>query len=533
MVSELRQRRVFRAAALYAVVAFAVLQAADLVFPALRFPDWTLAFTVVLSLLGLPLAMAVAWSYDLTPHGLRQAGGAEPGVRPDFGAPTRGETESVTPRRPSTGSPVPPNSIAVLPFVDMSPGQDQEYLADGIAEEILNVLAKVGRLRVAARTSSFAFRDRRMDVRQIGTELGVAAALEGSIRKVGNHVRVTSQLIDVTSGYHLWSERYDRELNDIFAIQDEIAKSIVQALDVRLAPGECETCRSSTRDARAYDLYLRGRHHFHQLRRTALHYARDTFQQALALDPAYAEAYAGIADASSFLYSYWEHDDANLKRAEAASARALELAPRLTEAHVSRGLALSLSKRHEEAEAEFQRALEGDPQSFDAHYLYARLCWATGRLEEAEGLFVRAAEIRPEDYQSMALLTSVYRALGRAEEADRASAECFERIQRHLALNPGDVRAVYLGAGRFADTGDSARAREWAQRAIAMDPGDSATLYNVACVYAKLGDVSSALDTLAASVKAGFAHREWIENDGDWVMFQDNPRFRQLVEGMS
>src|SRR5438093_350762 len=219
-------------------------------------------------------------------------------------------------------------SIAVLPFADMSPERDQEYFTDGIAEEIINALTKIDALRVASRTSAFAFKGKNEDIGEIGKKLKVATVLEGSVRKAGNRLRVTAQLVNVSDGYHLWSERYDRELEDVFAIQDEIAENIVKALRVVLSETEKRAIETKRPDnVQAYDYYLRGRQFFHQWRRRSVEYARRMFERAIEIDPNYALAHAGIADCCAFIYTYWDASSAHFAQAEAESRKGLELDP--------------------------------------------------------------------------------------------------------------------------------------------------------------------------------------------------------------
>src|SRR5215216_5876994 len=264
-------------------------------------------------------------------------------------------------------------SVAVLPFTNMSADADNEYFTDGMAEEIINALTKIQGLRVASRTSSFAFKGKNEDIGEIGRKLKVSTVLEGGVRKMGNRLRITCELVNVADGYHLWSERYDREIEDVFAIQDDISQAIVKALRVILTEGEKKAIEKARAvNVQAYDYYLRGRQYFHQLRRKSLEYAKQMFNKAIEIDPEYARAYAGVADCYSLLYTYFDAREFNLRQADIASSKALELEPDLAEAHVARGLAVSLSKRFDEAEGEFETAMKLDPKLFEAAYWYAR-----------------------------------------------------------------------------------------------------------------------------------------------------------------
>lgn len=528
---DLQRRRVIRVAVLYLISAWAMVEVADTVFPMLALPGW--APTLVLALLGVgfPVAVALAWAYDIEPDGIRRTGPAEEaGPNGGTGAGPALATDAGPGARPGVAprSDGPPRSIAILPFADLSRERDQEYLGDGIAEEILNVLAQVEGLRVAGRTSAFAFKGRNVDLREIGRQLGVEAVLEGSVRTSGERLRVTAQLIDVGDGYHLWSRRFDRSLADVFAVQDEIAAEIASALDVECPdPGACQ--RNATESLEAYEHYLRGRQFFHRKTRRTLRVAEQMFQRALQADPLYAPAHAGLADTCSFLYMYHDASEETLRCADEGSRRALEHGADTPEAHVSRGLALSLTGRYDEAEAEFERAVELNPRSFDAYYFHARAMWAAGEPERAAELFGRAAGIQPESYDTWVLLAGRLRALGRDDEARDAYGRGAAAAERALELSPDDVRALYLGASCLLMIGERERGVEWADRAAATDPDDPGVHYNLACFYSLAGMLERSLDHLELALDQGFAHSPWIVNDPDLDAVRSDPRYTRVV----
>jgi tetratricopeptide (TPR) repeat protein len=337
-------------------------------------------------------------------------------------------------------------------------------------------------------------------------------------------------VIDVDTGYHLWSERFDREMADVFAIQDEIAENIVKALRVVLSKREESAIKAArTTNVRAYEYYLRGRHLYHQWRRESWEGADDMFRRAIALDPEYALAYTGLADSSAIRYMYFSGGEEALQQADAASRRAVDLDPTLAEAHAARGLALSCQKRMEEADEELKRAMELDPTLYEAPYYYGRMLQMQGRLAEAAGYFDRAASLREDDFQAAGLAATLYRGLARTEDMIRAANRCVDAAKRAIAVNPGDSRALQLGALALLNIGESAMSKEWADRAIEVDPNEISTLYNIACLFTATGEPDKALDLLERAVDLGWSRPEWLRQDPDLVPLRGDPRYLQLL----
>lgn len=421
-------------------------------------------------------------------------------------------------------------SIAVLPFTNMSADAENEFFTDGISEEIINALTKVRALDVASRTSAFAFKGNKEDITAIGRKLKVHTVLEGSVRKAGNRLRISTQLIDVATSFQLWSERYDREMQDVFAIQDEIATSIVNALKVVLTEKEEAAIKKvPTQSVRAYEYYLRGRQLFHQRRPETLDAAEDLYRRAIALDPDYALAYAGLADCSCFRFFEHAGGDEALDQAESASRRALKLDPELAEAHASRGLALTYQRRFDEASEEFERAMELDSMLYEAPWYYARSLQAQGKLEGAAKLYEQAAQLRVDDYQSVIFAAVAYRSLGRIDEAHDASRRGIAAAERALALNPAESRALSLGSAQLLFEGETARAEEWGRRAVQADPTNPLLLYNIGCLYALSGKPALALDMLERAIELGMRNKDWLMTDPDLDSIRDDPRFAALL----
>ncbi len=421
-------------------------------------------------------------------------------------------------------------SIAVLPFSDMSQQKDQEYFCDGIAEEITNALTKVRNLHVVPRTSAFQFRNTALALREVGRRLGVKTLLTGSVRKAGEQLRITVTLTDVEDGYSLWSERFDREMKDVFAIQDEIAGNVVRALSLSLSPRERRAIRNVATDvAGAYEHYLRGRKVFHQQSRRSLEYARKMFEQAVALDPNYALAHAGLADSFSLIYLFVDDSEANRARALEESRLALSLDPELGQAHVSHGIACGLYDLHEESVASYERALALEPRLYEADFFYAREVFMHGDLENAARLFERGFEARPDDYQIAALLGQVYEDLGRPADARVMRRRAINNAEEHLKVNPDDVRAYYMSANAMVAVGEVERGLERTRLALRLEPLDCMVLYNAGCIFAMTGHLEEALDCLEKSVQVGNIQFRYFQHDSNLDPLRGHPRFQALM----
>ncbi len=513
-LEELKRRKVVRVAIAYVVGAWLLMQVADATFEPLNLPQWSTTLVLWLLALGFPVALILAWALEVTPEGIRRTQKRRKPVSRDK---KQGHVQSE-------------HSIAVLPFVDMSPEKDQDHFCEGMAEEIINSLARIQGVQVASRTASFQFKDTSMDIDTIGGRLNVNTVLEGSVRKAGEHLRVTAQLINVSDGYHIWSEGFDRELKDVFGIQKEIAENVAKAFKLSLnATEEKAIEHQPTQNMEAYEYYLRGRRHFYQFSDQGWKKAREDFSHAIDLDPDYALAYAGLADCFSFIYMYADSAVSIRLQAETNSRLALQLAPELAQVHASRGLALSYSSRQNEAEKAFERAIELDPKLFDAYYFHGRHAFTKGNLEKAAQLFEKATEVRPDDYQALALLAQVYRALGQEEKRNDARRRTLEVIEKRLQTSPNDARALCFGSVNLLEAGQTEKGMEWLERAKTSQADDALNLYNVACVYSNIGEIEMALDCLEKSVRKGMAELDWMKNDSDLDNLRDQPRFKALL----
>ncbi|UCG53418.1 MAG: protein kinase [Candidatus Latescibacterota bacterium] len=423
-------------------------------------------------------------------------------------------------------------SIAVLPFTNMSADREQDYFCDGMAEDIINNLSQIVGLRVAARTSSFAYKGKSADVREIGRNLGVDTVLEGGVQKAGDRLRITVQLVNVMDGYHVWSEKFDRDLEDVFAIQDEIGRNIVESLEVKLTDKERRVLdKVPTKDVEAYDFYIRGRQSFHRLSERPLHRARNLFTSAIIIDPAYALAYCGLADCHSMLYMYFDSDKTNIENAVTASKKALELDPELAESHASYGLANMMAEQYDRAEEVLRKAIQLSPNLYEAYYYCARTYWVRGDLEKAAEFFIKASAVRQEDYQALLLAANAYRGLNKPTELEAACRRGLEIAERHVVNEPDDARAWCLGAQAHCQLGDREKALEWIERALSLARDDLMVLYNSACVYAELKMSDKFFECFGRTLKSkSRAYKEWIQHDPYLEQFRDDPLFSKLME---
>jgi serine/threonine-protein kinase len=475
--TEVKRRRMFRVVILYVIVGFAVLEGASNLASALNFPEWTLTLVAVLVILG--------WVFDITPAGVvRTQPLATTDVAIQPGVSTGPPTSDSTPSR---------KSIAVLPFVDMSPEQDQEYFGDGIAEEIINALTRIEDLRVVARTSSFALKGQDQHVSVIGPQLNVGTLLEGSVRKVGSQVRITAQLVDVANGYHLWSERYDREMEDVFAIQDDIAHAIVDTLKVKLVGDEdARIVRPGTADLEAYTLYLKGRYHWGRRTGDELEKGIELFREAIAIDDRYALAWAGLADSYSIL-GWYRHIPAQeaYTKTESAAVKAVAVDDSLAEAYTSLAYAKFLYMWDwAGAESDFQRAIERNPNYPIARHWYAEFLMAMGRLDEAIEQVDHAQALDPLSLTIGMGVGWAHYFLGRYDQAIEQYERMVER-DPNLVLLPWFLGPACVEAGMY----DRAIAvyEDWAPR-VRRKVGLAALL---AHAYAVSGRREEALKAVA------------------------------------
>ncbi|MGB7436809.1 MAG: protein kinase [Candidatus Acidiferrum sp.] len=419
-------------------------------------------------------------------------------------------------------------SVAVLYFENQSGAKEDEYFRDGITEDIVTELSKIAQLEIFPRSEMLPFRDKAVTALNVGQQLDASYVLEGSIRRAGNRVRITAQLAEVSTRHSVWAERYDRQMEDVFAIQEEIARSIAQALRITLTPQEEKTiARRPTENPQAYDFYLRGRSY---ARRENLDYGLQMFEQAIQLDPNFALAHAGIAHLCGLVYEIREHNPKWIDRGLAACDRATALAPDLPEVLVARARICYAQKKYEETALLAWRAIERKPDCEGSWNMLGRAYFSCGRNEEAAALTERAIEASGDDYNTYIPFSRALERLGRKEEAENVRQRMSKVLRQQLELVPEDVRARILLASNLANSEqDADEAIRHLQTAVALRPGDPNTLYNAACTYGILGRKTEAYETFKKAVEVGYSNLNWAAKDSDLDCLHDNPEFQKLV----
>jgi len=581
LIDELKRRNVFKAGAAYLALGWVVTQVTSTVAPLLHLPEWLGPVVVWIGVIGFPFVIMFSWIYELTPEGLKREREVDRSAsithvtsrRLDYiiigllvlaiglfafdrFSPRKADpvvaSEAATPATKTVSAPsteaastaASDSSIAVLPFVDMSQAKDQDYFSDGLSEELLNLLAQVPQLRVIARTSSFAFKGKEVGVAEIAKTLNVANVLEGSVRKSGDTLRITAQLIRTADSSHLWSETYDRQVTDVFKVQDEIAAAVVTQLKIKLLPAQQVTSAHRTDIAEAHNQLLLGNQFYNRNSIEGYRFSVAAYQKAVALDPNYASAYAGLANAEFYLADYAatpEEFAAGRQRALAAADKAIALAPDLADGYAMRALMRSaLTWDWNGAEADFDKALALEPGNASMQRRYSLLLVSLGRVTESIAVTRKAIELDP-------LSSSAWNNLGAAYLIDpNQYREAREAIDRALAINPESSFAKFslftleLLEGRAQEALSTARTagEVWSQIGIAMAEHTLGharesqaaldeliakyahdTAYQIAEVYAWRGEADKAFEWL---------ERAYVQHDGGLGLIKTDPVLKPL-----
>jgi serine/threonine protein kinase/Flp pilus assembly protein TadD len=421
------------------------------------------------------------------------------------------------------------NSVAVLYFENLSNAKEDEYLRDGMTEDIITELANIKNLKVFPRPALLPYRDKSVTAPQVGRELNAAYVLSGSLRRAGNRLRITAQLVETHSGHALWAQRFDREMDDVFEVQDEIARNIAQAFRINLSPQEEQKIASKpTQNSVAYDYYLRGRSY---ARRESLEFAIQMYEQAIKLDPTFALAHAGVAYICGIIYEVREHDPKWVERGSAACDKALQLNPNLAEALVARAR-ISYSQRKHDGTIELaKRAIAIKPDCEGVYNVLGRAYFASGRFQEAADIVEKAVTANGDDYNVFVPFVNSLERLGRTSELNRYRELEVSSLERQLDLVPEDVRARSLLAADYATMGRKDDAVRHLEMTVALRPNDSNILYNAACTYAVLGKKEQVLDLLRRALAMGYSNNDWPRQDPDLASVHNDPEFMKMFPG--
>jgi serine/threonine protein kinase/Tfp pilus assembly protein PilF len=420
-------------------------------------------------------------------------------------------------------------AIVVLPFDNISPDADSDYFADGLTEELIANLSRLKDIRLVPRTTSMRYKGTNKDIKTIGRELGTRYILAGSVRKFQENLRITVELIDVENDAQLWADTYKGKLADVFDIQEQVSKQIVDMLMVKLTPSEkIVLTKRSTLNAEAFDLYLRGRDSLYRRTTKSMLQAIQLFEKAISLDPRYADAYAGIGETYSALYLDSERNEMWLDKAIENGLKALMYDSGLSEAYAALGLAYYNKRSYEEAVTASKKAIELDRNNFIAYWILARIFIATNKEKEAEELCLKVIELNPDFYSVYGDLEIIYGRLGQKDKYNAITKTGIEAYKRYLNVHPDDARCHMYLATDLAQIGDKDNALKEANRALELNPDDPLMLYNATCFYSQLGEKESALKSLERAIGVGYANYEWLEKDTDLDPIRKEPKFIEL-----
>jgi adenylate cyclase len=431
------------------------------------------------------------------------------------------------------GEAIEPGALAVLPFHNISPDEETDYFSDGLTEELIARLSLVSEIELISRWASMQYKGAKLDIRAIGGELGARYIVGGSVRRFRDSVRITVQLVDVETNRQVWGNTYKGRLDDIFDIQEQVAKQIVDALKLQLSFSEkVSLTKRQTVNAQAYDLYLRGQEYLYRLTKRSVEYAIQLFEKAIELDPRYAAAYAACSSAYGQMYQYFSREEHYRTKAQELSFKALMYDNNLPEAYTAMGLSYFIWGKFDEAAESGRKAIELNPDDFIAYWTLGRIHFSTGEAQKAADLFRRVIELKPRFYVAYTDLRMSCQALGQVEEADALSLKLTdELLPNYLLQNPDDSRARMFYAITLSEVGRPHDAIREGAAALEMSPGDSVMLYNGACLYAQLGEIRRAVDSLRQAIAGGTRNFGWMKNDPDLHPLRDDPEFRELMAG--
>ncbi len=576
---ELRRRNVYKVAVAYAVVGWLLIQVATQVFPFLEIPNWAIRLIILAIAIGFPVALIIAWAFELTPEGIRRTEDADAAGQRSrggiwialvviaaalslglffLGRYTAGNAQSQNPASRGSGAPgseavtaVSEKSVAVLPFLNESGDPRDEYFSDGLSEELIAALAQIAELKVIGRSSSFRFKERKEESKTIGEKLGVATLLEGTVRKQGDRVRIVAELVNAADGIELWTRTFDRELKDIFAVQAEIAAAVAESLKVTLLGSDEQSTNSATKSTEAHNAYLQGHFHFQRRNLEDFRKAVSYFDEAIRLDPDYALAYAERSEAWSFIGDLTGQRATAWLTAKSDAEKAVAIAPSLAEAHAALGwVRFFIDWKFTEGLSELKRAKELSPANPTTNDLLARVIAYLGRVDEAERQARQAVELDPLSVTAQGNLGRVLFVAGKLDEADavarkaadlQPSAAGNHRYQVHVAVERGDGETALREAQLEPDEGyrrfelalahyvRGDRAAADAALADLIANGRDQLAYQIAEVYAVRGETDKAFEWLQISFDNHDTGTLTLLIDPLLRGLHDDPRYKNLL----
>lgn len=517
-LAELKRRNVFRSAITYLIIAWVIAQVSSIVLPVFNAPNYLMKTLIFALIIGFPISLVFAWVYELSPKGIKKIKNIESG---QLGVEQSVEVNSDFKKK-----------LVVLPFQNLSSDDENNYFSDGLTEEIIMRLSGIKDLDVASRSTSMRYRDSELDIVSLGKALNACFFLQGTVRKIEDDLKISTELIDVKKDAQLWAEIYHGKMEDVFGIQEKVSKKIVKSLKLKLTPKEKKALsKKATLNSKAHDANLRAREYLFRYTKSYLLLAVELFQKAIDLDPKYAAAYAGMAEACSLLYETHDKKPKWIKKAEEASLKALLYDPTSSEAYSALGLVYYNKNLPGEALTAVQKAIAFDPDNFFAYWVRGRLFRVSGRDADSVNDFNKVLELNKDFHSPYGDLQMAYETLNDKINLQKTIERAVLFYPSYLLNHPEDSRAHQFYAFTLKRLGRLEEAKEEMQKGIAQNPNDPIIVYNAACFYALIDDKKTAIENLKKAMNNGFENYNYLKHDPDLNTLKDEPEFIELIKG--
>ncbi len=517
-IAELKRRNVFKPAIAYLVVAWLIVQVADVVLATFDAPSYIMKTLMFFLIIGFPVNLIFAWVYEFTPKGIKKT--------------EQAEEELTVSSKTNPGLDKDNKKLAVLPFRSIGSGKESDYFSDGLTEEIIIRLSAIKELEIASRSTSMIYRDSELDILSLGRKLKARYILQGAVRRNNGDLRISTELIDVEKDAELWAEIYSGKMADVFEIQEKVSKQIVKSLQLSISRKEKEALsKTATMNSDAFDAYLRAREFLFRYTKSYLLLSINLFQKALDFDQKYAAAYAGMSAAYAMLYETHDKKPVWLEQAEQSALKALIYDPGSSEAYSALGLVYYNKNLLNEALIAVQKAIAFDPDNFFAYWIRGRLYRMKDRDEEAVIDFNKVLELNRDFHSAYGDLQMSYEKLNDKEKLEETIQRAVLFYPDYLLHKPEDARAHQFYAFTLERLGRRKEALEEMRRGIEINPNDLIIVYNAACFYALIGDKAASIENLKNAIKNGFGNFEYIKHDPDFYSLKDDPDFMELLQG--